>query len=167
MPTNTLVEHQNWHEISTLIRLVYVVGCQCSDVAQIWENIPELIHLVSLVAAEGPTLVRKSVYGIIINLLQTLYLCRNEDNRTEAKPEILQLINDCTLPENLQLFGLRRETSLAEYSSVDLTDEKASLDSLEKLMQLLLRVMHVTAESIGMSSLQLNSQRCLNFFQLT
>ena len=146
--SNTLPEHQNWNEISTLIRLALVIG-QPTKFEQIYLYVPEIIHLVSLVAGDGNSLVRKSVYGIIVNLLQSLHISRADD-RTE--PEIMQLVNDCTLPENLQLFGLRRETLTAEYSNVESSGEKASLDTQEKLAQFLLRVMAVTAGSTRMSS---------------
>jgi hypothetical protein len=149
-PSNTLPEHQNWNEISTLIRLALVVGSQSTHAGQSYLYVPEIIHLVSLVAGDGPSLVRKSVYGIIMNLLQSLYTSRPDDS---TEPELMRLINDCTLPENLQLFGLRRETPTAEYSNVELCGEKASLDAHEKLTQLLLRIMTVTAGSKGMSYL--------------
>ena len=83
-----------------------------------------------------------------MNLLQSLYISR-PDGRTE--PELMRLINECTLPGNLQLFGLRRETPTAEYSNTELSGEKASLDAQEQLTQLLLRIMTVAAGSIGMS----------------
>ena len=82
-----------------------------------------------------------------MNLLQSLYLSRPDD-RTE--PELMRLINDCTLPENLRLFGLRRESLSAEYSNTEFSSEKAMLDTQEKLTQLLLRVMIVSAGSTGM-----------------
>ena len=146
-PSNTLPEHQNWNEISTLIRLALVVGSQSTHSGQNYLYVPEIIHLVSLVAGDGPSLVRKSVYGIIMNLLQSLYISRPDDR---AETELVQLINDCTLPENLQLFGLRRETLTAEYSNTELSGERASLDTQEKMTQLLLRIMTVTAGSTGM-----------------
>ena len=148
-PSNTLLEYENWNEISTLIRLSLVVGSQSTWFEQGYLYVPEIIHLVSLVAGEGHSLVRKSVYGMVINLLQSLYISRPDD-RTE--PEIMRLINDCTLPENLQLFGLRRETPTAEYSNVEPNGEKAFLDRQEKLAQLLLRIMTVTAGNTRMSS---------------
>ena len=149
-PTNTLPEHENWNEISTLIRLALVVGSQSTQFEQSYLYVAEIIHLVSLVAGEGHLSVRKSVYGMIINLLQSLYISRPDD-RTE--PEIMRLINDCTLPENLQLFGLRRETPIAEYSTVESSGDKVFLDRQEKLVQLLLRIMTVTAGNTRMSSL--------------
>ena len=127
-----------------------MVGSQSTHPGQGYLYVPEIIHLVSLVAGEGHSLVRKSVYGIIMNLLQSLYLSRPDD-RTE--PELMRLINDCSLPENLRLFGLRREAPSAEYSNAELSSEKATLDTQEKLTQLLLRIMTVSAGSTGMSYL--------------
>ena len=149
-PSNTLPEHQNWNEISTLIRLALVVGSQSTHAGQSYLYVPEIIHLVSLVAGEGHWVVRKSVYGIVMNLLQSLYLSR-PDEKTE--PELMQLINDCSQPENLRLFGLRREYPSAEYSNTELSSEKATLDTYEGLTQLLLRIMTVSAGSTGMSYL--------------
>ena len=149
-PSNTLPEHEKWNEISTLIRLALVVGSQSTKFEQSYLYVPEIIHLVSLVAGEGHSFVRKSVYGMIINLLQSLYISRPDDT---SEPEIMRLINDCTLPENLQLFGLRRETSTAEYSNVDSCGEKAFLDRQEKLLQLLLRIMTVAVGNTRKSSI--------------
>ena len=160
-PPTTLPEHQNWNEISTLIRLALVVGSQSTQSEQTYLYVPEIIHLVSLVAGDGPSLVRKSVYGIIMSLLHSLYISRPDD-RTE--PEFMRLINDCTLPEYLRLFGLRRDTPTAEYSNIELIGEKASLDNQEKLTQLLLRIMTVTAGSKGMSYLIEFATMCQSFF---
>ena len=98
-----------------------------------------------------------------MNLLQSLYISRPDD-RTE--PELMRLINECTLPENLRLFGLRRETPTAEYSNTELSGEKASLDAQEQLTQLLLRIITVTAGSTGMSCLIKFATLCQNIFQV-
>lgn len=104
------------------------------------------MHLVSLVAGEGPALVRKSVYGIIMNLLQSLYISRPDDS---TEPELMQLINDCTLPENLKSFGLQRGTPTSEYTNLEPADDKESLDINERLVQLLVRLLTVAAGSPG------------------
>ena len=144
--SNTLLEHQNWNEISTLIRLALIVGSQSTQAGNNYIYVPEIVHLVSLVAGEGPTLVRKSVYGIIINLLQSLYISRPDDS---TEPELMQLINDYTLPENLKLFGLQRETPTSEYTNLDPLNDKESLDINENLVQLLIRLLTVAAGSPG------------------
>ncbi|KAF9527976.1 hypothetical protein CPB83DRAFT_363170 [Crepidotus variabilis] len=145
--TNTLVEHQNWNEISTLIRLTLVVGSQSTQPGQSYLYVPEVVHLVSLVVGEGPALVRKSVYGIVMNLLQSLYLARPDDS-TEA--DLKELIDDCTLPETLKLFGLRRETPTSEYTCYDLSSDKNFLDSHEQLVQLLIRILDVSSGTQGL-----------------
>jgi len=101
---------------------------------------------VSLVAGEGPTLVRKSVYGTIVNLLQSLYIARPEDGDTELK----QLINDCMLPETLKLFGLQRETSTSEYISTEISNEKNALVIHERLVNLLVRLLEAAAGTQGL-----------------
>jgi neurofibromin 1 len=144
--SNTLIEHQNWNEISTLIRLALVVGSQSTQPGNNYVYVPEIVHLVSLVAGEGPTLVRKSVYGIIMNLLQSLYIARPDDS---TEPKLMQLINDCTLPENLKLFGLQRETPTSEYTNLDPLNDKDSLDINEDLVKLLIRILTDSAGSPG------------------
>ncbi|KAF8165773.1 hypothetical protein B0H34DRAFT_794124 [Crassisporium funariophilum] len=146
-PSNSLPEHQNWNEISTLIRLALVVGSQSTQPGHNYLYVPEIVHLVSLVAGEGPSLVRKSVYGIVMNLLQSLYIARPDDS---TEPDIMRLINDCTLPENLRLFGLRRPTPTSEYTNLDPINDKESLDTQEGLTQLLIRILNVTAGSNGL-----------------
>jgi len=141
--SNTLLEHQNWNEISTLIRLALVVGSQAPQPGQSYLYVPEIVHLISLVAGEGPPLVRKSVYGIVINLLQSLYIARPDDS---TEPELAQLINDCTLPETLKMFGLQRESPASEYTNLDPLNDKDCLDTHERLVQLLIRILNSRQE---------------------
>ncbi|KAF8645481.1 hypothetical protein AX16_007766 [Volvariella volvacea WC 439] len=144
---NTLPDHANWNEISTLIRLALVAGSQAKHPSHHQLYVPEIIHLVNLVAGVGPTLVRKSVYGIVMNLLQALYLARAEDS---PGPELLQLISDCETPEIRKLFGLARETPTSEYGTWDPPSDKATLDNQEKLAKLLVRILDTTAGSKGL-----------------
>lgn len=144
--TNTLVEHPNWNEISTLIRLTYAVGSQSNQPGQSLLYVPEVVHLVSLIAGEGPALVRKSVYGIIINLLQSLCTTRPEDSDAELK----QLISEFMLPETLKLFGLQRETSTSEYICTENPNEKNALVIHERLIKLLVRLLEVAAGTQGL-----------------
>ncbi|TFK62722.1 hypothetical protein BDN72DRAFT_964371 [Pluteus cervinus] len=144
---NSLLEHANWNEISTLIRLALIAGSQGRNLNHHQLYVPEVIHLVNLVAGVGPPLVRKSVYGIVMNLLQSLYLSRTEDT---PAAELLQLINDCMLPEITKLFGLVRDKPTSEYANFDSTSDKQILENHEKLTQLLVRIMDVTAGTRGL-----------------
>jgi neurofibromin 1 len=104
---------------------------------------------VTLTVGEGPALVRKSVYGIIINLLQALYLSRTDDI---SAPEVLRLIDDCSTPATLKLFGLMRETPTSEYTKYDAPSDKEHLDNMEAFVQLLMRIGEVASGSRGISN---------------
>jgi hypothetical protein len=140
------VEDGHWNEIATLIRLVYVAGNPSKQLSHHQLYVPEIMHVASFIAGIGPTLIRKSVYGIIMNLLQSLYLTRPED---ASGPKFLNLINECTQPETLQLFGLTRSTSTSDYTDFEHTGDKSLLDSLERLSRLLVRIVEISAGSQG------------------
>lgn len=146
-PSKSLAENIHWNEIATLIRLALVAGNQSKHPSHNQLYVPEIVHLVSLVAGTGQTLVRKSVYGIIMNLLQSLYLARAED---ATGPELLVLINECTQKEALQLFGLLRATPTSEYSNFEPSGDKMHIDTQEGLTLLLVRILEVTAGSQGL-----------------
>jgi hypothetical protein len=137
----------HWSEIATLIRLTLVAGNPSKQASHNQFYVPEIVHLVNLVAGTGKTLVRKSVYGIIMNLLQSLYVARAED---ASGPELLQLINDCTQAETLKLFGLVRSHATSEFTNFDPPSEKAFIDTQENLAKLMVRIMNVTAGSRGL-----------------
>jgi hypothetical protein len=144
--SRSLADNGHWNEIATLIRLALVAGNQSKQTSHHQLYVPELVHIVTITAGTGQTLVRKSVYGIVINLLQSLYLARAED---ASGPDLLALITDCTTPEALRLFGLARTTPTSEYTNHDPPNDKALLDVQEGLTNLLVRIMDVTAGSQG------------------
>lgn len=81
-----------------------------------------------------------------MNLLQSLFIARPDDS---TEPGLMLLINDCTLPETLRLFGLKRETSTSEYTIVDQSNDRDALENSEKLVALLIRILSDPAGSIG------------------
>jgi neurofibromin 1 len=147
--SNTLVDNVHWGEIATLIRLILIGGNNSKMLSHNQLYVPEVIHLVTLVAGTGQIIVRKSVYGIVMNLLQSLYISRTEESTC---PELLALINACTQPKTLQLFGLARLTASSEYTIFEPSSEKRQIDTQESLTALLVRIMEVTAGSNGLFS---------------
>lgn len=144
--SNSLTDHPNWHEISTLIRLALFAGPSSAHPTSNQLYVPEIIHLVTIVAGFGPALVRKSVYGIIMNLLQSLYVSQTEGCRIR----LLQLITECTQPATLCLFGLRRETPTSEYTNIDPANDKDALETQEHLVGFLVQILEVTSGSKGL-----------------
>ena len=153
-PSRTLAENVHWNEIGTLIRLTLVAGNPSKHPSHNQFYVPEMLHLVALVAGTGQTLIRKSVYGMVMNFLQSLYVSR-ANNPTGH--ELLLLINECTHPDTVRLFGLLRTTATSEYSSIEPTSEKHHIDRQESLTRLLVRVMEVTAGSRGLQLLEQSS----------
>jgi neurofibromin 1 len=84
-----------------------------------------------------------------MNLLQSLYVSRTEEDRAD----LLQLITECTHPTTLSLFGLRRDTPTSEYANVDPASDKDTLDIQERLVDFLVRILEVTSGSKGMLKL--------------
>ncbi|KAG5638080.1 hypothetical protein H0H81_001930 [Sphagnurus paluster] len=146
-PFKVLTEHPNWNEISTLIRFSLVVAPSSGHAGCDQLYVPEIIHNVTLVAGCGPPLVRKSVYGIVMNLLQALYTSRTDES---VGAPLLRLIEECTTSDQLRLFGLRRETPTSEYTNWDPMNDKECLDIQERLTEFLIRVMEVGSGSRGL-----------------
>jgi hypothetical protein len=147
-PSRTLADNIHWNEIATLVRLTLVAGNPSRQPSHNQFYVPEILHLVTLIAGTGQTLVRKSVYGIIMNLLQSLYAAHADDI---AGSELLLQINEFTKPDTIRLFGLLRTTATSEYTNVEPASEKLHIDRQECLTRLLVRVMEVTAGSQGLN----------------
>jgi len=146
-PTKTLVDNAQWAEIAALTRLAFVAGNHSKQAVHTQLYIPEIVHLVTLTAGIGPTFVRKSVYGIVLNYIQSLYSARSDE---EEFSEVLLLIEEFTQPAILSLFGLARTTSTSEYTDLNPANDNAFLETQEGLTQLLIRVMETTAGTKGM-----------------
>ncbi|KDQ64130.1 hypothetical protein JAAARDRAFT_118551 [Jaapia argillacea MUCL 33604] len=147
-PTKTLAENVHWNEIASLIRLVLVVSAPCKQVAFNQFYVPELVYLVALLAGIGQTAVRASIYGIVMNMLQALYLAFAED--PVASVEIRGLLDECTQTDTLRLFGLTRASPTTEFSSFDAPSDRVFIEMGEQLTSLLVRVMDVGATSKGL-----------------
>ncbi|CAK5277391.1 unnamed protein product [Mycena citricolor] len=149
----TLLEYPNWPEISTLIRLSHVAGYQVTSAGSTNSRhhnllyVPEILHLVTLTASAGPALVRKSVYGTVIKLLQVIHAGRTEES---PSPGLTHLIEEFEDNETLRLFGLTRMSPTSEYIVVDVATDVQKVDNQEKLTVLLVKILDVAAGSRGL-----------------
>lgn len=148
-PSRTLAENVHWPEIAALTRLALVAGTHSKQAAHVQLYVPEIVHLVTLIAATGETRVRTSVYGIVMNMLQSMQLTTPED---VARPEIRTLLEECMDPETIRLFGLMRPTPTSEFCHYDVPTDKESIDAQENLTRLLVRVLEAMAGTPGRNS---------------
>ncbi|PCH40763.1 hypothetical protein WOLCODRAFT_88808 [Wolfiporia cocos MD-104 SS10] len=147
-PTKNLADNVHWNEMACLIRLALVAGHHTKNAVQSQLFVPETVHLVALTAATGQTHVRTSVYGVVVNILNSLYTARLADS--PGSPELQQLLSECEQPETLRLFGLVRPTPTSDYISIDTPNDKLYLDSLEDLVRFLGRVLETIAGTKGL-----------------
>lgn len=145
-PSRTLPENVHWNEIATLTRFALVASNHSKQAAYDQLYVPDICHIVTLVAGTGQTLVRKAVYGIIMNFLQSLFLARAED---AIGADLRTLMDELATSESLQLFGLARQSSTSEYCNYDPQNDRAMIDSQEALTRLLIRIIEVTGGSKG------------------
>jgi len=150
-PTGTLAENPHWNEIASLSRLALVASQQSKqpNVAQFY--MPELIHIITLIAATGEVVVRATVWGLVMDLLQSLWMSRSSD--AIAGPEIRLLHEEGSHVEKLKLFGLSRAQWTNELISYDPVTDGEVLDCQEGLTRFLFRVMEAAAQTKGMPSI--------------
>ncbi|KAL4251095.1 Ras-GAP domain-containing protein [Abortiporus biennis] len=147
-PTKNLAENAHWTEIACLTRLALVANYHHRNLSHAQLYVPEAAHLVTLIAATGDSLVRTSAYGIVVNLLQAVYLSKASE--VGANPEMRALLDECSTPETLRYFGLMRPNPTSDYVVYNPPNDKAYIDGLEKLSQLLVRIMEVIAGNTGL-----------------
>ena len=162
-PTRNLSENVHWNEIACLARLILVVGNNAKNTVQSQLFVPEIMHLVTLIAATGHLYVRGTVWGIVTHMLHALYSLRLTD--ATASPEIQVMLDECCQPEGLRLFGLSKPTPTSEFMLYDPPSPKALIDDLEALTRLLLRIMETISGSKGKHHLVRNVVQLLTKLQ--
>lgn len=146
-PTRSLADSVHWNELACLTRLTLVANYLPRHVSHGQVFVPECAHFVSLLAGTGQLLVRTSVYGMVVNQLHSTYLARSTSGEGTATPEIQSLLDEFASAETLKIFGLIRPTPTSDYAVYDPANDRQYLDGLEKLAQLLARVMETLAGS--------------------
>jgi hypothetical protein len=113
--------------------------------------VPEIAHLVTIVAATGPLLVRRTVHGIVLNLVQSLQSLAANDTLRDSYH---RLSSRCSDPQMLRAFGLQRTHSNREFMIWEPEGAPAqvdviSIDLQEELTELFVKIMEVTCGTKG------------------
>ncbi|CBQ70693.1 related to Neurofibromin [Sporisorium reilianum SRZ2] len=148
----------SWKEIATLVRMNMVLSF--TNRVETLLYLPELLHVILLLAGNGVDATRQSIYGSAINLVHSL--C-TEDPREARKPEeamprsaeavakLRVLLEQLAEPESLKLFGLPTaasqgsSTNAAFAASQEIVRETPDNASIERLATLMYEVADVAA----------------------
>ncbi|CAG8637906.1 2796_t:CDS:10, partial [Cetraspora pellucida] len=145
--TRNLTDNQAWTEIAILIRFNLMLSFSNRAYVQIY--LPELFHIISILIATGPPLIRASVHGLIVNLVQSL--CTAQPLAPDNYRRLTLLLTELSEPNFKFFFGLNHSPGNAFLISAESTRDMPDtmpLSSLETVIQALLEVIICGAPSI-------------------
>ncbi|RIB13611.1 hypothetical protein C2G38_1974674 [Gigaspora rosea] len=149
--TRTLTENPVWPEIAVLVRFNLMLSFNNRNVHMF---LPELFYIISILVATGPPLIRASIHGLIVNLVQSL--CTSMPLNEANVKKLNLLLTELSEPNFRYFFGLNNVSGnafvISQESANDMPDTMP-LASLEKIVQALLEVMIYGAGSVDMSNM--------------
>jgi neurofibromin 1 len=152
VPKRNLTDHASWPEVAVLVRFNLMLSFNNRFIAQ--HYLPELFHIISILVATDHPIIRTSVHGLVINVIQSLCTCLPPNSPNLKTLSIL--LAEFSEPKFRLLFGLNRNmvntVSRANEGSMD-THDLMPLNSLETIVHTLLDVMSYGSTSIDQSNI--------------
>lgn len=148
MPSRFLTDHPSWPEIAILIRFILMLSF--NNQGPIKQIVPEIFHVVSLLVGVGSTLVRATVHGVVVNMIQSL--CTSLPLPAANIQKLQLLLSELSESKCRLLFGLNRSNVNAFMivpETLNDTNEPISLQSLEIIIGKLSEAMTYAAPTIG------------------
>jgi hypothetical protein len=131
--------------VAAITRLALYVGYNSRIPAHNQLFVAETAHLITLLAGSGPVLMRVTVHGIAVNLIQSLYVSKADD--PTVAPKLKQLLSDIHSAETLANFGLVSHGPVGDYGIPDTVSDTLSVDTLEELTRFLMKALALGAHS--------------------
>lgn len=150
-PSQALTANNAWNEVAAIARLALYSGYNSRNHAHNQLFVSETVHLITLLAGSGPVLMRTTIHGMAINLLQSLYVSKVDD--PTVGPKLKLLLEEAHDPTVLALFGLVSTGPSRDYSLIDTTVDTLSVNALEELSLYLNKVLVLGAQSSTGSNL--------------
>jgi len=138
-PVPSIHQHPAWPEIAVLLRFALLLSF--NDRLHVQQFLPELLYVVTMVISSGSMLIRSSVHGLVVNLVQSL--CTSVTLPEGNMKTLSLLLSDLSEPKFRVLFGISR-TALNAFSLGSESgehSEKMSLSSLETIVGSLLQIL--------------------------
>ncbi|KAI8647143.1 hypothetical protein BD408DRAFT_358792 [Parasitella parasitica] len=150
-PTRSLTDHPSWPEIAILVRFVLMLSF--NNRGPVKRVVPELFHIVSLIAGVGSTVMRASVHGIVVNMIQSL--CTSMPLSAANVKKLQLLLIELSESKSRLLFGLNRSNANAftiTPETLNDTVEPISLLSLESIVSKLSEVINYAAPTADIAN---------------
>ncbi|KAL7311910.1 Ras GTPase activating protein ira2 [Mucor circinelloides] len=150
-PTRSLTDHPSWPEIAILVRFILMLSF--NNRGPVKRVVPELFHIVSLIAGVGCTVVRASVHGVVVNMIQSL--CTSMPLSAANIKKLQLLLIELSESKSRLLFGLNRSNANAftiTPETLNDTIEPISLLSLESIVSKLSEVINYAAPTTDIAN---------------
>ncbi|QRV73161.1 GTPase-activating protein [Ceratobasidium sp. AG-Ba] len=149
-PPTSPTDDVAWNEVAAITRLVYMVLQNNRPPVQILIYVPEIFYLITVLSTAGPILLRKTVYGILVNVVQAFLT--NKNTNDETKENLRKLLNQTLDPEFQTVLGITRPDSKSEFVLVDHPSDSVAMVKLEELTGFLLEIVSLGASSVGLAN---------------
>ncbi|CAO3591302.1 unnamed protein product [Absidia cylindrospora] len=144
-PTKSLMNHPLWPDIAIMTRFNLMLSFD--NCGPMKNYVPDILHMVTLLVGVGPTLIRTTIHGITINLIQSL--CSSPKLPDENRKELQQLMSQIGGKRTHLMFGIVKPYANAFTNQPDtLNDpliEHFDLSILQTIITILLRVLEIGA----------------------
>ncbi|WWC73068.1 uncharacterized protein I206_107033 [Kwoniella pini CBS 10737] len=129
-PSGHITENAAWPEICSLSRITLILGFNPTSSLDTQLFLPEIFHIITLLLGSGPVLMRQTIFGLLVNVVQSL-----ASSPTSGDMEALALLNllkRVQQPQIMAAFGLAQGQGSIELSGLPMKDE-TDLQLLERV----------------------------------
>ncbi|WWD06786.1 hypothetical protein V865_004881 [Kwoniella europaea PYCC6329] len=147
-PSAHITENAAWPEICSLSRITLILGFNPSSSLDTQLFLPEISHIITLLLGAGPVLMRQTIYGLLVNVIQSL---ASNPTSGEMDASTLQLLlKRIQQPRIMAAFGLTQGQGSIELSGLPMKDETdlQLLERVEEVSRFLGEVLAAGAISI-------------------
>ncbi|KAI8066538.1 hypothetical protein BC940DRAFT_368136 [Gongronella butleri] len=138
-PSRTLTEHWSWTEIAVLLRFILMLSF--NNRGPVRSYVPEIFHIVSIVVGVGPTIIRASVHGLVVNMIQSLCTAIP---LPDANIQHLQMqLTEFSDSKFRLLFGLNKSHANAFTLTADTMNDTSEPIQLMALQNVILQLLEV------------------------
>ncbi|KJE90496.1 neurofibromatosis 1 [Capsaspora owczarzaki ATCC 30864] len=147
-PVADLDEHMLWPEIAILSRFLLMLSF--NNRLNVTKTLPELLHIVSMISATGPVLLRATILGLLINIVQSL--CTSLPLSNTKLRALRQILTELSLPKVHLLFGISAAANVAAAAfdphSIGSMADTLALSSIEAIASILFDISVIVDEDL-------------------